>query len=414
MIERYPFPQKRISRILLGLLMLGLLYTTRDSMPCTTFLGFYASQAISIALMGVTAGTFLIYNRHSLKAVFTDRRVVIAIGFAVIVLVPMLVKQDWQLMYFTMLMGIFFGILVSYFLSVREAAKYYVVIMTGLAAFSVFAHYVLRPLGEAGIMTPPVVVNGFGADFFNYGLSFPTLFDPTKSRNYGIFREPGVYQYFLYVALYLNNYRVDWKYGWQLWTANVILAVTMLSTLATGGVIEMGLLIGVLFFDKKWYKSRLGRIVTAACVAGGAVILAVLIIKKPPIYWQLYLMMAKLFAGEDSIVDRLGSIMANLNAFAASPIVGGRISDVLYAVENNTSSTTVLLAVLGTLGGCSHIIACGALVWDKDRFILWNLGLLAILMMSFNTQNLITNPFFWLMPVMALTERMLPLLKKER
>ena len=37
--------------------------------------------------------------------------------------------------------------------------------------------------------------------------------------------------------------------------------------------------------------------------------------------------------------------------------------------------------------------------------------LLAALFLSFNTQNLVADVFFWLFPVMALTERVLPRLK---
>ena len=38
--------------------------------------------------------------------------------------------------------------------------------------------------------------------------------------------------------------------------------------------------------------------------------------------------------------------------------------------------------------------------------------LVLILFMSFNTQNLTWNMFFWLFPAMALTERLVPVLNK--
>ena len=40
--------------------------------------------------------------------------------------------------------------------------------------------------------------------------------------------------------------------------------------------------------------------------------------------------------------------------------------------------------------------------------------LLVILFLSFNTQNLIGDQFFWLFPVMALTEKSVPYLKGRR
>ena len=41
------------------------------------------------------------------------------------------------------------------------------------------------------------------------------------------------------------------------------------------------------------------------------------------------------------------------------------------------------------------------------------MNLKLILFMSFNTQNLVANVYFWLFPMMALVERGLPGLKKE-
>ena len=47
---------------------------------------------------------------------------------------------------------------------------------------------------------------------------------------------------------------------------------------------------------------------------------------------------------------------------------------------------------------------------------LWkvSLVLLVVLFMSFNTQNLIANIYFWLFPMMALVERGMPLLNKGK
>lgn len=389
----------------MAVFVFGLLYMSRDSLPCATYMGFFKTQMISLALMAALAGAFLWQNRKDLKTILRDRRLWLAGISAAIVLVPMVVKQDWQLMYFTVLIGIFLSILLSFIMPVREMARYYVVIMAALAAFSLVAHYCLRPLGEAGLIPSPIVVNSFGAEFYNYIFSFPTLLWYTKMRNYGIFREPGVYQYFLLLALYLNNYRVDWQKNRNLWIVNAVLTLTMLSTLATGGVIELGLLAGVLYLDRKWYRTRQGQLLALACV--GAVIagLLFLYVTKNPLLGDIYLMIAKLWGDEDSMVDRMGSLAVNMGYFFRSPLVGAPISQVLYAVENNTSSTTVLFAILGLLGGGFHVLAWAALVWDKERFLLWNLGLLAIVLMSFNTQNLITNPFLWIFPVMGLEQR---------
>lgn len=143
-------------------------------------------------------------------------------------------------------------------------------------AYSVLAAYILRIGVDRGAYAVPVFRNSMGFEFHNFFLSIvPDTY--VKNRNFGIFREPGVYQFFLITALYLNNYEVEWKKTWQLWLVNGILAATMVSTFATGGVAEMGLLAIVLFFDKKWYRDK--RI----CAVAVGLILCVAVIAAFPL-----------------------------------------------------------------------------------------------------------------------------------
>jgi hypothetical protein len=86
---------------------------------------------------------------------------------------------------------------------------------------------------------------------------------------------------------------------------------------------------------------------------------------------------------------------------------------VLHGTEHNTSSTLLLFAILGVMGGTLNVAAWIALLWKRERKIIGNLILMVTMFMSFNTQNLTANVFFWLFPMMALVERGLPLIKKE-
>lgn len=65
-------------------------------------------------------------------------------------------------------------------------------------------------------------------------------------------------------------------------------------------------------------------------------------------------------------------------------------------------------AGFGFLTGSLHVAAWAALAWDKKRCVIGNLLLLVILFMSFNTQNLIGNLFFWLFPILALLDVTVP------
>ena len=81
---------------------------------------------------------------------------------------------------------------------------------------------------------------------------------------------------------------------------------------------------------------------------------------------------------------------------------------VLHGTAHNTSSTLLLFAIGGIACGSLNVAAWVALTWSRKRSILGNLVLLLTLFLSFNTQNLIANVYFWLFPMMALVERGLP------
>ena len=414
-MKYYRFPENRAARFLIGAFLFAMLYLARDTLVTSSILGFNKAQYLMLGLIVASGGIFLVYNRRNLKDIVLDRRMLVILAATVIVLLPMLVKRDWQRMYFSILICIYFAVFLSFFLSYREAARYYVGILSVLGVWSILALWVLRPLlVDTGIWIPPVFENQLGVIFYNFGLSFVSD-NYVKTRNFGIFREPGVYQFFLILALYLNNFTVQWKRQRTLWLHNLILAAAMLTTLSTAGVAALALLAVVVFLEKKLYRNKwvwLGILVIAIVLA---VIVAVIVAEQGELYWELYSMvLGKFQPGEDSAVERLDAVFADLRIFLRHPLVGDKLSEVLYSAANNTTSTLILYAGLGILGGTLNVAAWIALVWEKKRSVWANLALLAVLFLSFNTQNLIADVFFWLFPVMALTERTVPRLRRKK
>ena len=417
-MKQYPLLNSKVSKFLFGLYMLAMLFVSRDTLFSSCILGFGKSQFLMLGLIVMLGVLFLFQNRRNLTDVLKDRRMLALGAAALILLVPMLVKQDWQLMYFSMLICLLFAVFLTYFTGSREVAKLYVVILAALGIYSVFATYVLRELAQAGTLSPNVFYNSNQWDFYNFGFAYAVTWEYWH-RNFGIFREPGVYQFFVLLAVYLNNYHVDWDRLWKLWLCNVILAVTMFTTFAIGGFAELGLFVVFLYFDKKWHRTKWGKIAGAAALltAAGVVGYIVYRIQQPnfeqTIFYEFYDMFLRLFTKSDSSTDRLDAIFTNLRIFARHPLAGDTVANVLHGTNHNTSSTLLLYAILGIAGGTVNVAAWVALAWKRNRNVFGNLVLLLILFMSFNTQNLVANVYFWLFPMMALVERGLPKLKKE-
>lgn len=408
-MKLYRFPENKIWKTGFWVYLLVMLLLARDTLITTCLVGFYPSQLTVAGLVVALGLTFLAVKRREFPQILRDKRLLAFAIAAVLILLPMAVKLDLQLMYFSVLLCIFFAILLSYFVTLKEVSRCYVVLMTFLAAYSVFAVYLGRIPADRGMVTMPTFVNAGGRDFYNFGLSFVSIRE-VKFRNFGIFREPGVYQYFLILALLLHNYILSWDKPWKFWAINIILVVAALTTFSTNGVVEAGLLVLVVFFDKKLYKDR--KILVSAIVLCVLAVLGitVILLRGGDLAFTLKQMFAKLYTLNRSSSARLDAIVADVGFFLRNPLFGEKIAVVLGAVEHNTTSTMLMLSMFGICGGGLHLASWVALVWDRERRVWVNLALLVIMLMSFNTQNIIADMFFWLFPILALTEKGLPLI----
>ncbi len=259
----YRFPSNKGTKVLFGIFLLAMLFLARDSMVTTAILGLTRSQVLMMGIIALAGIAFLAYNRKSWKQILLDPRMGLLLAMSFAMLFPMIGKGDWQMMYFSVLIGIWFAVFLSFFVTSREVARYYVLFITVLGLYSVLATYLLRIPVDRGLLAVPTFENVIGHKFHNFILAFVSD-TYVKNRNFGIFREPGVYQYFVLLAMLLNNYVLVWQKPSHQWLINGALAVTMLSTFATGGVAEMGLLAIVIFFDKKLYKDK--RIVLGVAI----------------------------------------------------------------------------------------------------------------------------------------------------
>ena len=411
-MKLYRFPDNKIWKAVFCVYLFAMLLLARDTMYTTSILGFYPSQLMMAGLMMVLGVVFLVHNRKHWRDVFTDKRMLILAASAILILLPMVCKLDVQLMYFSVLLCIFFAVFLTYFVTLKEVAKCYVVMMSVMAVWSVAVTYLGRIPADRGMISIPTFFNATGNEYYNFGLSIVSI-THVKYRNFGIFREPGVYQYFLMLALVLHNYTITWDKEWKYWLINILLVITVLSTFSTNGVAEAGLLVLVVFFDKQLYKNK--KILAAAIVLLllGVAGIAFILLRGGGLADTLTQMVMKLFTRNNSSSARLNAIAADVRFFVSNPFFGQKIATVLNVVLHNTTSTMLMFALFGICGGALHLVSWLALVWDRERKVWVNIALVLIVLMSFNTQNIIADVFFWLFPIMALTERAVPPLSSK-
>ena len=88
----YRFPDNKLVKLCFPLALLILQMVARSTMYTSTFLGFALSQAVMIGTIVLIGFTFLAVNRKNLKAVLTDRRMLLFGMAAMVILLPMLSK----------------------------------------------------------------------------------------------------------------------------------------------------------------------------------------------------------------------------------------------------------------------------------------------------------------------------------
>lgn len=412
-MKYYRFPEKRSLSILFFLYILVLQMLARSTMYTSSFVGAMPAQIAVIGLVALGGIVFLVFQRGALKEILTDRRMIAFALAAVLVLGPMVIKRDWQLMYFTVLLSWLFAVFLTYFTTVRELGRIYVLLMTLFSAASLVGLFVLKPLVHAGVIPGNPFDSPGGWHMYNFGLTFvcdKNIEMHDTMRAFGIFREPGLFQIFLFIAIQLNNDWVAWKKQWQMWAVNVVLFLAMLTSFATGGVLALGLYIVFLFFDKGLYRDKRLRLLAVIAVVAAIGLIALALARGGTWAYELVGMVEKIFNKTYSYTARVDAIVSDAGYYLANPLFGARMQEVMYSVPNNTSTSAILFAVFGTLTGCVHVLSWAALSWKRERHWLWNVVLLVILFVPFNTQNVMPDMFFWLFPIMALAERGLPLL----
>lgn len=414
-MRSYALQKVKSREALWALWLLMMLYLCRDSLYSNVVIGFVLSYLCQAALFAAGCAILLWRNKGCLKELISDKRILFSACIAVVLLLPMVAKRDWQLMYFSVLFAVVYSVLVSMLIDMKTLARMYVIVLGILAVFSVLNAYCLRFYADAGVAVPPIILNSMGVRYYNFGLS-AVYVDWLKWRNLGIFREPGVYQFFLILALYLNNDVCDWANRFEYWALNIILGFTMLTTLAYGGIVEMAILIVVVFFEKGWYRNRNAQLIAVGFILTLVIAYNVIHWLDGPLWGEIWMLKHKLSRGGDSVTDRVGSIVVNLDLFLKSPIVGAKVRDILYhpAIFNNTSSSTIIMAMFGLLGATLHIGAWLAMTWKKNRNVLFNLLFALILSMGFNSENLVADFFLWLFPIMAVCEKLLPRIERKK
>lgn len=213
--------------------------------------------------------------------------------------------------------GILSGVLIVGVLPIKDFVKYFERVMFVLAIYSLICFGIANVSTEI-IKKFPIVTNVANVEFYCLGLSFFTKYSMVDTfflRNFGMFREPGVYQMFLNFALccYLFCKTTPKK-------RNVlhlaVYLVAILTTTSTTGIFSLIVLILAFVADRNTENKRIKRWVL---IGGVFVVIVVLSGWSDKLLYAVNKLSDK---NTDSMISRMGSITANFQMFLDHPLIG--------------------------------------------------------------------------------------------
>lgn len=314
-----------------------------------------------------------------------------------IIFMNMLFNSDDSMFNFVIIANIFIAFCICSILTFEEFSENVIKVMLFLCIFSLLALYVFRPIIEMlGFF--PVYYNSSNTPFRFVGFSF-ILDSYGYIRNTGIFREMGVYQFFITLALIFEMFFVKRKMR----MLNVIIfSITIITTFSTAGILQLFMILIIYIINVgKSDKTQMGNfLISLSCFLIIAYICSIFIPDFSNTYQQAITKMDD--SSNGSYLPRYYSIPSNILTWAEKPFLGHGITngyqaslDMLlgqYSLHN-TSTTTIFLMLYGAVFCFIATFPLLMLALKIEANIIVKLLIFIVLLVSMNTQALEYDQF---------------------
>ena len=305
----------------------------------------------------IRCNTFYIsYKKYAIKKILTFSGIMI-----LSILFTMVLNVDIRLGYFYRIILILISVLIVNYISIESFFYQFNKIITIIAGASVIGHFF--SVFRIGIVEHfPTVVNTSGMSFYNlFIVVIPKIYyySSIMVRNFGLFREPGVYQMYIILALIIQLFIFS-KPNLKI---TIMYILVLISTFSTTGYIALLLLLGTYMVKRN--KNRNDAIKKMLIVIFGTAIFVYLLLFTDLLfssgYGSVFGKLTNLTRGTTSA--RVASVIVNIKLFLTSPVWGVGLSSldeqfsslamsILDAVVvDNTNTVLIQFSVYGLVFG---------------------------------------------------------------
>lgn len=273
--------------------------------------------------------------------------------------------------------------------SFTQMKENYLKVMTFLCLYSLITTYFIKYLG-LGI---PKVTNTANVTLYNFVFSYAI---PTSNyiRNFGIFREPGVYQIFISLAMIFeifNNKNINKK-------KLILFTVTMFSTFSTVGFVNLFIIYAIYFIinikNIKMNKKWIYNVMSLGIVS---IIAITMLMKNKVIQSNIETAFAKIENTESFTVNnaRWESITYLLPKVFDKPWCGNGCSFFIQELKINTNTIISIFVIYGLPFGIIYILLIYNFCTKVTQNTITQIGIFLILFFSLCCQYMPYNIFLW-------------------
>lgn len=375
-------------------LIIGItIYFGRDTFTYYYFGLLNSYIVLGILLIALSIYVLKEYHQNSLLPNDIGCSLLYLTIMSIAIIVSMILNDAFTLMYFSAIFALLFATVLTYAIPPETFFKSFVVVMSIFVVCSLIGTYILDH-----IIHIHSFVNSSGLKFNNLVLcGVPAI--PRYIRNFGIFREPGVFQFFILLALYYLLILYSKKDKW-FYVNTAILVIGLLSTFSISGYACFAVLIlAYIISNIDSLRARRKYIYIAV------VILCVISIVAYCLVPSIRIMVAAIIYKLNNLGltdPRIQSIYTNVGLFLKSPLIGNDINYVLTCIPYNTSSLLTMFSVFGLVPGVLYTgmyISHFNLLCRQGRNVL-QIALLALFwFLMLSNQCLLTNIFLYAYPM---------------
>lgn len=315
------------------------------------------------------------------------------------ILISMILNGDFDIENVLVILGIIiaYGMVLIY--QPKDFIEKFINIIIFLCIFTLISTYIIQPLclsGKINFFKTYISLNRpFYDMYFSYTPAYKTIL-----RTMSIFREPGIFQIYLLITIFLYVFYLKKKSVWVLF----LFIVTLISTYSTSGLICMiPILFYVLFNNQavvNYKKIILVSVIVLSCIY--------FVYNNDNFKENIIMALSKINnQNDESTVVRFESIINLLKVSFFNPIIGNSVVKGLntihlnYSSYDNTNVTGtffVFIMAYGYIFGVYLMIIFYKFIYkicNKEK--LKSVIIFISLFLSINTQNIIYSWFLWLL-----------------